>query len=141
MVKRSQIVDEARAWLGTPFSHQGRSRSGVDCSGLVICVGKSLGLLDGYVDSGYARQPDPDNMLEKLSIWGDKIHVKDALPGDVLWFRFIQPMHLGILTDFSDGQLGLIHSYYEANGCVEHSLDNVWKKRVVSAFRFRGVDD
>lgn len=37
----SAIVNEARAWIGTPYRYAGNSRSGVDCSGLVLEVFKA----------------------------------------------------------------------------------------------------
>ena len=46
MVTRTDIVAAARGWLGVPWRHQGRSRAGVDCVGLVVVVCRSLGLSD-----------------------------------------------------------------------------------------------
>jgi cell wall-associated NlpC family hydrolase len=34
------IVSAARSWLGVPWRHQGRTRQGVDCAGLVVLVGR-----------------------------------------------------------------------------------------------------
>lgn len=45
MATRAQIVEEARSYLGTKWLHQGRTRDGVDCAGLVACVGNALGLI------------------------------------------------------------------------------------------------
>ena len=39
----SAIVAAARTWLGVPWRHQGRTRQGVDCAGLVVLVGRGLG--------------------------------------------------------------------------------------------------
>lgn len=41
---RAAIITAARAQLGTPFRHQGRSAQGVDCVGLLICIGRALDL-------------------------------------------------------------------------------------------------
>ena len=38
------IIAAARAWLGVPWRHQGRTRQGVDCAGLVVLVGREFGL-------------------------------------------------------------------------------------------------
>jgi hypothetical protein len=53
-----QILAAARSWLGTPWRHQGRLKGvAVDCGGLIIGVGKELGLLDFDIRA-YGRIPD-----------------------------------------------------------------------------------
>ena len=37
-----EVVREARTWVGVPFRHQGRSRSGVDCGGIIVVVLREL---------------------------------------------------------------------------------------------------
>ena len=54
----SRVIDEARGWVGVPFRHQGRDYSGIDCVGLPIVVGQSLGLFDQRLDiANYGRLP------------------------------------------------------------------------------------
>jgi cell wall-associated NlpC family hydrolase len=39
------VIDEARAWIDTPFGHQGRILGHrIDCAGLIARVGADLGL-------------------------------------------------------------------------------------------------
>jgi cell wall-associated NlpC family hydrolase len=45
-VEPNAIIAAARSWLGVPWRHQGRTRQGVDCAGLVVLVGRGLGLDD-----------------------------------------------------------------------------------------------
>ena len=52
---RSRIVATAREYLLTPFHHQGRKKGvGIDCVGLIACVGHELGILD-YDCTDYSR--------------------------------------------------------------------------------------
>ena len=49
------IIAAARSWLGVPWRHQGRTRQGVHCAGLVVLVGRELGLAD-YDTHAYGRR-------------------------------------------------------------------------------------
>ena len=46
MVKRKDIIAKARSWIGIEYRFRGRSRQGIDCSGLVVGVAKELKLFD-----------------------------------------------------------------------------------------------
>ena len=43
-VTGDRIVEYARTFLGVPYKVRGRSREGIDCAGLAICVGQHFGL-------------------------------------------------------------------------------------------------
>lgn len=138
---RDEIVAEARTWIDTPFQHQARVKGlGVDCAGVVIEVGKALGLLD-YTEQGYARQPNPERMGSLLEEHLVRIDKEDVMPGDIYWMRFIEPMHLAIATELGDGRTGVIHAYSNIGRCVEHGLDGKWSRRVVRCYRYKGVTD
>ena len=36
------IIEEARSWIGVPFHHQGRTKSGCDCIGIVLACARRL---------------------------------------------------------------------------------------------------
>ena len=140
MTIRDDIVAEARSWVGTPFRHQGRRKGkAVDCAGVVIETGKELDLLD-YKEEGYATQPDPTRMGALLERYLDPIDRGDLKPGDILWMRFIEPMHLAIFSRLQDGRDGVIHAYSNVGRCVEHGLDDKWLRRVHRCYRYRGVE-
>ncbi|WBQ10873.1 hypothetical protein L2D01_03620 [Hyphomonadaceae bacterium ML37] len=42
IVTSEGIIAEARGWLGVPWGHQGSTRCGVDCVGLVVCLADVL---------------------------------------------------------------------------------------------------
>lgn len=68
-----RIVEQARTWIGVPFLHQGRTRIGVDCLGLVIAVGQELGMVDLTeleikMMSRYRRIPRVEEVLPALLV-------------------------------------------------------------------------
>ncbi|MHC5053633.1 MAG: NlpC/P60 family protein [Planctomycetota bacterium] len=133
-----EIIREARTYLGTPFRHQGRLRGvGVDCVGLVVGVGRALGILD-HDNTAYPRQPDGETLLAELRAHMDEVTLADVGPGDVLVFWFLRrrrwPQHIGIATD-----TGIVHTHAHVGRVVEHGLDDAWRARLCHAFRFRGA--
>jgi len=124
----SKIVEVARTWLGVPFRHQGRNRLGVDCGGLLICVGEEAGINVIHPDV-YSMSPDPK--LIEVALLSNCDKVSDMLPGDVLWFSFAgEPRHVGLATD-----IGVIHSWAKSGKVVEHRLDSQWLSRLKGVYR------
>lgn len=139
---RAQIVSEAREWLSTPFVHQGRLKGQAsDCAGLVVGVALKLGLVENWSEVPYGRQPNPKRMGEILGSFMLRIPITDILDGDVYWFRFIDPMHVGIAATLPDGRKSVIHCWQDQKKCVEHGLDDTWRKRIEAGFRFYGVTE
>lgn len=105
MIKRETIVAEARAWIGTPFRHQGFTRAGCDCIGLVRGVGEATGALVLDPDEirpfwRYPRNP----RLKEIVRGADRFLVRQARdaarPGDLLCFDIGNgPQHFGILVE------------------------------------------
>jgi cell wall-associated NlpC family hydrolase len=82
------IKATARTWLGTPWIHQGRLQGvGVDCGGLIIGVGKELGLLD-FDTQAYGRIPDGQRLRALCEEHLLAKPVSEIVPGDVLLMRF-----------------------------------------------------
>lgn len=148
MLTREDVVREARSWLGVRWRHQGRSRAGVDCGGLVVMVGRALGLLPVEADmKGYPVYPDGrtlDDVCRRYLV----PKIGEALPGDVPLMRPAMsvpwPCHLGIVTELETGELGLIHSY--GNTVIEGAVKETrytragWKRRTTVVFAYRGVE-
>jgi NlpC/P60 family putative phage cell wall peptidase len=131
------VMATARSWLGTPWIHQGRLKGvGVDCGGLIIGVGKELGLLD-FDTSAYGRIPDGQRLRALCDEHLTAKPVADIVPGDVLLMRFTRhPQHLAIAGDRGD-PFSLIHAYADAGRCVEHGADQKWRRRIVAAYSFK----
>ena len=134
---RDDIITAARDCLGTPFVHQGRIPGrALDCAGLIVAVAQSIGV--EYVDqTGYSRSPS-GGLLE-AALDGQpgimRIAPADRAAGDVLLMRFSgDPQHLAILAGTT-----IIHAW-EAPGLVcEHDLTDLWGRRIVRVYRFRGL--
>ncbi len=133
MTTRQQVVDEARNWLGVRWAHQGRSRAGVDCVGLVVRVAHALNL-STFDTADYSRQPDPARMRALMAEHMEPVAAPQI--GDVLLMRFeVEPQHVAIVTD-----IGIIHAYAQVRRVVEHRFDSVWLGRVVGAYQFKGIE-
>lgn len=146
MTTRAQVVQEARAWLHTPYQHQQRTRGvAVDCIGLVIGVARSLGLVPVDFDvNGYSRQPDPRMLLGKCDEHMVRIQPEAIQPGDVIVTRFEEdPTHFGIVADYyHGGALSMIHALRTRDGggrVIEQRLDSSGLKRIVRAYSLPGV--
>jgi cell wall-associated NlpC family hydrolase len=142
---RAQVVTAARGWLGVPWRHQGRTRHGVDCVGLVVLVRRELGLGDEDL-GGYRREPDGHRLLEAAAAVMDRIPVIEARDGDVLLLRdSLMPCHVGILSTLR-GRPHLVHAYVADRAVSEDPLaavavDARGGDARVAAFRFRGIED
>lgn len=133
MATRADVVRVARSYHGVRWRHQGRTRYGIDCIGLVILVAHELGLSD-HDCTDYSRIPDGRQLRQAL-----ECHLQpttDQQPGDVVLMRFArEPQHVGILTD-----IGLIHAYAATRKVIEHRIDKNWSDRIVAAYSFRGIE-
>lgn len=130
-----QIAAMARACVGTPFRPQGRMPGrGLDCVGLIVHVGRSLGLT-AYDESGYGMAGNGERLPRGLEA-GGFIRVERAEVGDVLLFRLEKGQaHVGIKSE-----RGVIHAHMGLGRVVEHRLDAAWQAAIVAAYRFPSRD-
>ena len=146
-VAPEQILACARSWLGTPWRHQGRLKGvAVDCGGLILGVGKELGLLD-FDTRAYGRIPDGQQLRALCEQHLCRKHIgglasssaavgQAIMPADVLLMRFTRhPQHLAIAGDRGN-PFSLIHAYADAGACVEHGADARWLGRIVAVYSF-----
>jgi cell wall-associated NlpC family hydrolase len=139
-VIREQILEAARACIGTPFHHQGRLPGvGLDCVGLVVHVGKLRGLT-GADYTAYPRNPNGQLVPQLQAAGYVPIQLEARRPGDLLLFwitpRAKRPQHLGIVSDY-----GLIHTDAHAGRVVEVRYAGEWIERTCGAYRFPGLED
>jgi cell wall-associated NlpC family hydrolase len=139
----ADLAAEARTYLGVAWRHQGRSRQGVDCLGLVREVGHSFGLID-FDTRDYSRQATDESMLEQCRELLLPVADGDWRVGDVPVMRFGTNRHIGFFGDYLYGGLSLIHSYSRfPRRVVEHRFDNAWLRSheasLLEVFRFPGV--
>ncbi len=139
---RDDILAAARAELGTPFRHQGRTPGwSLDCAGLVVTVAAALGV-DYSDQQGYSRHPS-DGLLESALDAQPclvRVALADMQAGDVLLMRFnADPQHLAIFAGWSDVYQaeGIIHAWLQAKKVCEHVLTDEWRSRIVRVYRFQ----
>jgi cell wall-associated NlpC family hydrolase len=136
LVMADAIVAEARGWLGVPWRHQGRSRAGVDCAGLVTLVAKALGLAD-YDTTGYGRRAQGQVFVEHFRANMEGVPIPEARPGDVLVFAdHAYPCHCGFRTE-RPGRPHLLHAHATRRRVIEEPYAGEWPAKVKFAFRFR----
>jgi cell wall-associated NlpC family hydrolase len=135
----NDIVTEARTYLGVPWVHQGRSRDGVDCLGLAILVaaarrGYRFDLRD------YAAQAMDETMQAKCLEHMDPVRLADLASGHIVVIRFENQRHMAIVGDYPiAGLLSLIHANSRVGRVVEHRLDSVWRRLIMSAYALRDL--
>ena len=70
MIPAGAVVAAARGWIGVPYLHQGRSRSGIDCIGLVLQVAREAGIGPADLDfRRYGRMPQREMIEAELPRW------------------------------------------------------------------------
>lgn len=130
----SRIADTALTYVGTPFVHQGRSTSGLDCVGLLVQVARDLNLV-AHDFAAYSLRPSSKQLLSLIGRSCTRVE-GDPLVGDILVFEFIGPgwpQHAAIKTE-----RGMVHSYRGGPSKVlEVSFDDYWKERLHSVWRYR----
>ena len=132
----TDVIAEARKWLGTRWVHQGRNEAGIDCAGLVVRV---LGDLNLPVEDmiGYRRTPDAHAFLEHIR--RQTQIAPGPMPGTIAIFRQSQfPCHTGFFAE-QDGKLTLIHSYMTYARVLEQDYAHEWPKLFVEARLITGI--
>jgi hypothetical protein len=142
-MKASEIITAARETIGTPYQHQGRVNGlALDCAGVPVHVAKRLGFpVEDF--TRYGRLPIPAEMRSRLDLHLDRVPTHSMRGGDVAWIKFeLEPQHLAIIGDHPGGGLTLIHAcnWSGLNRVVEHGIDEKWRRRIVAAWRYRGVE-
>jgi len=112
-IPSGRVIQAARQMLGAKWRHEGRTRFGVDCIGLVLLSLVLAGWRPRDARSAYRmvypRVADDDTLQSILATEGEAVDLVAALPGDVIVFhypsdRFAQ--HCGMLTKAGAGKRG-----------------------------------
>jgi len=135
---KQAMIDAAAEVLQTPFRHQGRVAGlGLDCAGVLAHCLDALGL--PYDDEqGYPRSPYDGQLERNLAAQPSlrQILTSDAEGGDVLLMRMRSaPQHIAIHAGLVRGQAYIIHGSEEHGKVAHHRLDDLWRARVVRAYR------
>lgn len=151
MVTRADVVATARSYIGTPYHHMGRAPGmGLDCGGIIVCVGRELGIFAPDFDvPPYTRSPDAVTLLAWCRLYLREIDKDTMQPGDIIMLiTDVYPQHLGILGRWEYGgksaPLSIIHSTNSRSvvppRVIEMRLMFSRNQRFVAAFSFPGVE-
>jgi NlpC/P60 family putative phage cell wall peptidase len=143
-IERAAIVAEARAWIGTPYRHQGSLRGvGCDCLGLVRGVWRALYGAEPEAVGAYTPDWAEATGREQLADAAFRHLVPVACnrfaAGDVLLFRWrvgLVAKHAAIAT----GPGRMVHAH-DGAAVAEVAIAPWWRRRLAYAFRFPGVSD
>lgn len=137
---QARVLALAQEWIGTPYRHQASCKGvGCDCLGLVRGIWRELYGTEPETPLPYA--PDwaehgrEDRLLQAaFRHFGKPLSAEDALPGDLLLFRWQAHMPAKHLAIF-DGPDHFIHAYEQA-AVVRSALVPFWRRRIAGIFRF-----
>ena len=123
--KVDKVITAARSFLGTPYKYGGTTRSGMDCSGLLL-------------NSFRAVEVSLPRSSEAQSKVGEEIDMKELEPGDLIFFatgkRKREITHVGLVTERKGkNNIKFIHSS-SSLGVVETNLFTEYYQK-----RFRGA--
>jgi probable lipoprotein NlpC len=108
-----KLIKAARSYRGTPYLFGGMSKSGIDCSGLLVSSYREVG------------KKIPRSTAEQIK-WGKAVKKEELIPGDWLFFAekkgSKKVAHVGLVTEVNgDDDVQFIHSSTKL-GVVEDNL-------------------
>jgi cell wall-associated NlpC family hydrolase len=141
MITNLELIAQARELVGVPWIHQGRTRLGVDCIGLVVLAAKNAGL-DIFAAARvtpvrrYSREASPE-LCSLVDRCCEKID--SPIPGCIALFRFpreLYPKHFAIIAENGT----MIHAEAKSRSrVIEHGYRSLWLKRTDGLYKLPGV--
>lgn len=125
--KAEKVISTARTFIGTPYKYGGTTRSGMDCSGLLLNSFKAISF-------------DLPRSSEAQSKVGKPVKKQgDLKPGDLVFFATgkdkNQVTHVGLVTEILNDDVKFIHASSHL-GVVETNISgDYYQKRYLGARR------
>lgn len=143
-LSRSDIVLEARRWIGTPYRHQASLIGvGADCLGLVRGVWRNLYGFDAEQPPAYSADWAEASRRETLILAANRhlvrVNQDQMQPGDIVLFRFrrhLPAKHAAVVATPET----IVHAV-EGAAAVEVALSPWWKRRTAAVFQFPHLID
>jgi cell wall-associated NlpC family hydrolase len=138
----AEVVQAARALLGTPFHHQGRVPGvGLDCAGVPIVVARTLGLIAADFDvDAYPAIPDGVTLRDHCDRFLRRWPFEEVGGVVLVSWKGGPPQHLGVVADHPHGGLSIIHAdNLRQKQVIETRLEFGSYMRKVQAYRLPGV--
>jgi len=133
---KQEYVEAARGWIGTRWVHQGRTRRGIDCVGLLIVAGADVGIAVPDIP-GYRRTPEPKRFVSFIIENSDQ--QDEIAPGHFGIFRDgNQPCHVGIFAE-QNGVTTFIHAYAGRKVVMEEPFIHDWPNRIFAIRSIKGL--
>jgi cell wall-associated NlpC family hydrolase len=143
---RQDVIRVARSYIDTPYHHMGRWPGlGLDCAGVMICIGRELGMVPPDFDvPAYSPHPDGNSLMAwSEEFFGHAVTQEELQPGDVLIVKVgPRPQHIAIVGDYVHGGLSVIHSCINATPSRVIETRLMWSRlmQFVAAFAMPGVE-
>jgi len=123
--KINTVIKTARSYTGVPYKWGGTTRSGMDCSGLLLNSYKSIGMT---IPRTSADQSE----------YGKKVGKNDLKPGDWVFFatgkKKRKITHVGMITVVKGNTIKFIHAS-SSLGVVEVNLNSNYYQKIYRGAR------
>lgn len=132
MTDMDKAIAALRTYIGVKWRHQGRTKAGVDCVGLLVCAAADLGITLPD-DQNYGMRPGSSRIIKHVLDQCLEIEPVDMKTGDILLVTVQgeDPQHIMIMT----GPNQVLHASARHRKVVEHGLDEETRRLICKVFR------